>query len=70
MKFIRNSEVLYFNLTVLQKPPRLLIFLISRFFQDFFYFRHRLTYRQAQPPISRAWVMLPPTLSADVTPTT
>ena len=39
------------------------------FFKIFFYFGYPLTYRQAQPPISRAWVMLPPTLPADVTPT-
>ena len=45
-------------------------FSFQDFSQDFSYFRHRLTYRQAQPPISRAWVIIPPTLSADVTPTT
>ena len=58
------------NFTLLQKPPRLLHILFSRIFQEFFYFGYPLTYRQAQPLKSRAWVMIPSTLPADVTPTT
>ena len=57
-------------LLILQKPPRLLHILCSRIFQEFFYFGYPLTYRQAQPLKSRAWVMIPSTLPADVTPTT
>ena len=68
-----NTRALFLIIIIsdlLQKPPRVRNIIFSRFFQEFFYFGYPLTYRQAQPPISRAWVVLPPTLPADVTPTT
>ena len=69
MSIIRKPTTTATTAETTQAAPYYIFKTFSRVFQEFFYFGCPLTFRQAQPPMSRAWVVIPSTLPADVTPT-